>query len=107
VNAAIAVLLVVCASMITWIRASTRWRARASALEATWSRVQAELLDEMSSLQDEAARARTRSAQLARDAATWAAGYKQGCNDMIKAVAALHGDTAMNHNTAQQAVQDR
>lgn len=100
-SAAIAVLLIVCASVITWVRASARWRARSAALEAAWRRGRAELLDEVRTLQDEVARARTRAAQLAGDAATWAAGYRQGCNDMIKAVTALHGDVAGRHTAVQ------
>jgi uncharacterized protein YcsI (UPF0317 family) len=45
----------------------------------------------MDRLRDEAERARIREGQAARDTSGWADGYKQGCNDMIRAMAALHG----------------
>ena len=70
----------------TWL---VRWRSRMAAREAGWRQAQAEMLTEMDRLRDEAQRARVRAAEVARDTTGWADGYKQGCNDMIRAMAAL------------------
>jgi hypothetical protein len=43
----------------------------------------------MTHLQDMAARARVHTAQVTKATAEWSAGYKQGCSDMIRAMAAL------------------
>jgi hypothetical protein len=72
----------------------TRWRNRVAAREAGLRQVQAELVAEISRLRDEADRARARAAQVTRDTTGWADGYRQGCNDMIRAVAALSGGGA-------------
>jgi hypothetical protein len=71
-----------------------RWRTRVAARETGWRQDQAEMLADMGRLRDEAERARARAAQVARDATGWADGYKQGCNDMIRAMAALSGGRA-------------
>jgi hypothetical protein len=71
-----------------------RWRSRMVAREAGWRQVQAEMLAEISRLRDEADRARARAVQVTRDTTGWADGYKQGCNDMIRAMAALSGGSA-------------
>jgi hypothetical protein len=87
--AVIVVILALSLSLATWLATSARLRSRAAAREADWRRVQAELLAEMDRLRDEAERARIRGDQAARDTSGWADGYKQGCDDMIRAVAAL------------------
>jgi hypothetical protein len=91
VSAAFAILLATAASVVTWIYTSARWRSRIVELETGWRRMQKKLLAEMSNLQHDVERARIRATQLAQDSTTWAGGYKQGCNDMIRAMAALHG----------------
>jgi hypothetical protein len=85
----IVVVLALSLSVATWLATAARLRSRAAAREADWRRVQAELLAEMDRLRDEAERARIRGDQAARDTSGWADGYKQGCDDMIRAVAAL------------------
>jgi hypothetical protein len=82
----IVILLIVSLPIATWF---VRWRSRLAAREAGWRQAQAEMLAEMDRLRDEAQRARVRAAQVARDTTGWADGYKQGCNDMIRAMAAL------------------
>ncbi len=94
------ILLGLSSSVATWFCLSARWRGRAAAQEASWRHVQEELLAEMDSLQDEATRARIRAAQVARDTTGWAEGYKHGCSDMIRAMAALHGGVVMSQNAA-------
>ena len=86
----IVVLVALSLSVATWLAASTRLRSRAAVREADWRRVQTEMLTEMDRLRDEAERARTREGQATRDTSGWATGYKQGCNDMIRAMAALN-----------------
>lgn len=88
------ILPTVSASMVTWLWTSARWRSKADEQAAAWRRVQSDLLAEMSSLQDDAERARTHTAQVASATAEWSAGYKQGCSDMINAMAALHGGSS-------------
>ena len=45
--------------------------------------VQEQLHREIRHWQDEAARARSHAAQMAKEAATWAAGHKQGRDDVV------------------------
>lgn len=51
--------------------------------------------------QDEAARARTHAAQLERDAETWAAGCRQGRDDVITIVPLLVAATEPNSPTGR------
>jgi hypothetical protein len=67
------------ACLVTWLCVSARWR-----------RVHEDLLARIASLQDDAARARVHAAQVTQATTEWNAGYKQGCSDMIKAMAAMH-----------------
>jgi hypothetical protein len=78
-----ATLVTLFACLVTWLCVSARWR-----------RVQEELLARIVSLQDDAARARVHTVQVTQASAEWNAGYKQGCSDMIKAMAAMHGGGA-------------
>jgi len=66
--------------------------------------MQEELLTEMSNLQHDVERARSRATQLAQDSATWAEGYKQGRSDMIRAMAALHGELAMSQDPPDETI---
>lgn len=79
----ISTLITLFASLVTWLCVSARWR-----------RVQEDLLTKIASLQDEAVRARVRTAQVIQASPEWNAGYKQGCSDMLKAMAAMHGGGA-------------
>jgi hypothetical protein len=96
------VLLAPSASVVTWLYTSAHWRSRAAAQDASWRRVQAELLAEITSLQEEAERARIRAAQVTGDTTGWAEGYKHGCSDMIKAMAALHGAAAGRQSSTEE-----
>ena len=99
----IVVVLALSLSLATWLATSVRLHSRAAAREADWRRVQAGLLAEMDRLRDEAERARIRGDQAARDTSGWADGYKQGCDDMIRAVAALsRGAVAGEHAAGGQ-----
>jgi hypothetical protein len=94
VSVIIVILLTVSAAVVTWLWTSARLHRKADARAAAWHRVQADLLAEMSRLQDDAERARTHTAQVNSATAEWSAGYKQGCSDMIKAMAALRGGSS-------------
>jgi hypothetical protein len=63
--------------------AATAWGLTLAHATATINRLQAARRKEVRHWQDEAARARAHAAQLAQDAATWAAGYKQGREEVI------------------------
>jgi len=66
-----------------WGFTLARAAAQHSRLRAEMDRLQEELRKEIRHWQEEAARAKTHAAQAARDAATWAAGCKQGRDDVI------------------------
>jgi hypothetical protein len=92
VSVVAATLMTLFASLVTWLCVSARWR-----------RVEEDLLSKIASLQDDAARARVHTAQVTQATAEWSAGYKQGCSDMIKAMAALHGGGAAGQQSAEGA----
>jgi hypothetical protein len=104
VSAAFAALLATAASVVTWVYASARWHSRVRGLETGWRHVQEELLAEMSNLQHDVERAHSRATQLAQDSTSWAEGYKQGRSDMIRAMAALHGEVAMSQDPPDDAI---
>ncbi|MGA8454547.1 MAG: hypothetical protein WB800_04050 [Streptosporangiaceae bacterium] len=85
-----AALVTVFACVVTWLCVSARWRG-----------VQQDLLAKIAGLQDDAARARVHTAQVTQATAEWNAGYKQGCSDMIKAMAAMHGGGAGEQEPAE------
>ena len=85
-----ATLVTVFACVVTWLCVSARWRG-----------VQEDLLAKIASLQDDAARARVHTAQVTQATAEWNAGYKQGCSDMIKAMAAMHGGGVGEQQSAE------
>jgi|ERR1700722_6815736 hypothetical protein len=97
------ILLVVSASVVTWCWMAVRSRSRAQARDHAWRRDRADLLARMTHMQDVAARARVHTAQVTKATAEWSAGYKQGCSDMIKAMAALRGGVVSQHD-AEKAV---
>jgi hypothetical protein len=83
------ILLIVPTALTAWCWTALRWRSRANAQAQAWRRDRADLLARMTHLQDMAARARVHTAQVTKATAEWSAGYKQGCSDMIRAMAAL------------------
>src|ERR1700691_3946203 len=87
-----ATLVTVFACVVTWLCVPARWR-----------RVQEDLLAKIARLQDDAARARVHTAQVTQATAEWNAGYKQGCSDMIRAMAAMHGRGALRRGSGHQA----
>jgi len=91
--------LIASAVLATWFWTAVRWRSRAAAQAQSWRRDRAELLAQTTHMQDVAARARVHTAQVTKATAEWSAGYKQGCSDMIKAMAALRGGAASQHDT--------
>ncbi|HTX81918.1 MAG TPA: hypothetical protein VME44_07050 [Streptosporangiaceae bacterium] len=82
-SAVAATLMMVGGSVVTWLCVSARWR-----------RAHQDLLAKLAGLQDDAARARVHTARVTHATSEWNAGYKQGCSDMIKAMAAMHGGSA-------------
>jgi hypothetical protein len=90
VSAIAVILLPASASAVTWLWTSARWRSKADEQAVAWHRLREDLLAEVSNLHEAAARAQTHTAQVTRATAEWSNGYKQGCDDMIKAMAALH-----------------
>jgi hypothetical protein len=95
-----AILLVVSTWAATWLWISLRSRGRAAAQAEAWRLKRDELLAEMASLRDDLARARLHATQVTRVSAGWSDGYKQGCDDMIRAMTALHGGAIMGQETA-------
>ena len=93
------VLLIASAALITWWWSALHWRNRANAQAHAWRRDRAELLARMSHMQDVASRARVATAQVTHATAEWSAGYKQGCSDMIRAMAALRAGGLSQHDT--------
>ena len=73
---------------IAWavVAAVAVWGITLRRASATIARLESEWRRELRHWQDDAARARAHAAQLAQDAATWAAGHKQGRDDVITAV---------------------
>ena len=104
VSTSIYLLLIVAVSVVTWLGTAVRCRRRADLQARTWRRERAEMVARMGEMQDTAARARIRSAQATQATAEWSEGYKQGCRDMIKAMAALRGGTVPDEQDAGQAV---
>ena len=70
---------------IAWaiLAAATAWGLTLAHATATINRLQATRRKELRHWKDEAARARAHAAQLAQDAAAWAAGCKQGREDVM------------------------
>jgi hypothetical protein len=75
--------LIIMAAVSAWGFTLARASAHHSRLRAEWARAHEEMRKEIRHWQDEAARARSHAAQIARDTATWAAGCKQGRDDVI------------------------
>jgi hypothetical protein len=71
------------AAVSAWGFTVARALAHHSRLRTESACTQEEMREEIRHLQEEAARARNHAAQIASDAATWAAGCKQGRDDVI------------------------
>jgi len=83
VSALVVAALIIMAAVSAWGFTLARASAQHSRLRAEMGRLQEELHKEIRHWQEEAARARSHASQVARDAATWAAGCKQGRDDVI------------------------
>jgi len=81
--------LIIMAAVSAWGFTLAHASAQHSRLRAEMARIQEEMHLEIRHWQEEAARARSHSAQIAKDAATWAAGCKQGRDDVIAVVPML------------------
>jgi hypothetical protein len=81
--------LMIMAAVTAWGFTMARASAHHSRLRAEMARIEREARKEIQHWRDEAARARTHAAQIARDAANWAAGCKQGRDDVITVVPLL------------------
>jgi hypothetical protein len=76
---------------IAWavVAAVAVWGITLRRASATIARLESEWRKELRHWQNDAARSRAHAAQLAQDAATWAAGCKQGRDDVITVVPLL------------------
>jgi hypothetical protein len=94
------ILAAVAAWGLTMVYAATQL----SRVRDDMTRVQEQLHREIKHWQDEAARARSHAAQIAQEAATWAAGHKQGRDDVVTTlplimayITAQEGGTCSQH----------
>jgi hypothetical protein len=97
VNGLTVATLMIMAAVIGWGITMAFASARHSRLMDEIVRIEQLARREIQHWQDEAARARSRAAQLARDSETWAAGCKQGRDDVITVVPLLIA--AQEHRT--------
>jgi hypothetical protein len=101
--------LMAMAGVVAWGLTMVHASARLSRLQDEMSRLEQRTRAEIQHWRDEAARARTRAAQVARDSEAWAAGCKQGRDDVITVVPLLiaaqeHGRD--DHARSQHGVQE-
>jgi hypothetical protein len=89
VNGLTVATLMIMAAVIGWGLTMVFASARHSRLTGEIVRIEQMARREIQHWQDEAMRARSRAAQLARDSETWAAGCKQGRDDVITVVPLL------------------
>ena len=81
--------LMIMAAVIGWGLTMVFASTHHSRLRDEMIRAEQRMRREVEHWKDEAARARNHAAQLARDSATWAAGCKQGRDDVITVVPLL------------------
>jgi hypothetical protein len=86
VNVLTVTALMIMAGGAAWGLTMVRAAAHHSRLRAEMTRIEREARREIQHWKDETARARTHAAQIARDAANWAAGCKQGREDVATVV---------------------
>jgi hypothetical protein len=89
VNDLTVAVLMIMTGVTSWGFTMARASAHHSRLRAEMVRIEREARKEIQHWRDEAARARSHAAQIARDAANWAAGCKQGRDDVITVVPLL------------------
>jgi hypothetical protein len=98
--------LIIMAAVTAWGFTLARASAHHSRLRAEMTRNQEEMHKEIQHWQEEAARARSHAAQIARDAASWAAGCRQGRDDVIAVmpmlIAAHDGGSACSQHGAEE-----
>ncbi len=88
-NGLTVILLMIMAAVAAWAFTMLRVSGQAARLRAEIARIDRLARQEIAHWQDEAARARTRAAQVERDSKAWAAGCKQGRDDVISVVPLL------------------
>ena len=101
--------LMIMAAVIGWGCTMVFASGRYSRLRDETVRIEQMARKEIQHWQDETARARSHAAQLARDSETWAAGCKQGRDDVITVVPLLiaaqenhaAGDTCGHHGVQE------
>ena len=81
--------LMIMAAVAAWGFTMVRAAAHHSRLRTEMARIEREARREIQHWRDEAARARSHAAQIARDAANWTAGCKQGREDVATVVPLL------------------
>jgi hypothetical protein len=89
VNGFAVVLLMIMAGVAAWGFTMVRVSGQSARLRAEIARIDRLARQEIAHWQDEAAGARTRAAQVERDSKAWAAGCKQGRDDVISVVPLL------------------
>jgi hypothetical protein len=89
VNGLTVAILMIMAAVVAWGCTMVFAAARHSRLRDEIGRIDQMARREIQHWKEEAARARSHAAQLARDTETWAAGHKQGRDDVITVVPLL------------------
>lgn len=97
-NALTVATLMIMAAVVAWGCTMLFASSRCSRLRDDIARIDQMARREIQHWKDEAARARTHAAQLARDSETWAAGHRQGRDDVITVVPLLIA-AQENHGT--------
>ncbi|MGA8461625.1 MAG: hypothetical protein WB800_39950 [Streptosporangiaceae bacterium] len=108
-NALTVATLMIMAAVVAWGCTMLFASSRCSRLRDDIARIDQMARREIQHWKDEAARARTHAAQLARDAETWAAGAKQGRDDVITVVPLLmaaQGNNAAGGTCGQHGAQE-
>lgn len=95
---------IILAAVTAWGFTMAYASTQLSRVRADMTRVQDQMHKEIKHWQDEAARARNHTAQIAREAATWAAGHQQGRDDVVTTlplimayITAHEGSTCSQH----------
>jgi hypothetical protein len=89
VNGLTVATLMIMAAVMAWGFTMVFASAHHSRMRDEMAQTEQRLRREIQQWKDEAARARSQAAQVARDSATWAAGCKQGRDDVITVVPLL------------------
>ena len=74
---------IILAAVAGWGFTMVHAAAQLARVRDDMTRVQEQMHREIKHWQDEAARAKSHAAQMAQEAATWAAGHKQGRDDVV------------------------